>query len=264
MTAHATTHLRHELHAILSNLQSEFSQDGSQGVQLRAERVHVAEISAMYLLYQFCREALLGEICQEGSHWFLDMGRIRDERDAARLTARDIIDHREQAEAELQAQPRVLLQQLQETIGNEEACTNSVQDASERLGAQAERGLLSCAREMTDLLLSALVAANVPYMTAPEQVHLATRTDLRLQDIVRTWLKWHAELLSADQGLVPLNRHAGIDLGDPAIVAVGTCVRRVMHLRRQQARLLCVLARLEAAERVLQLIGALRAKVILL
>ena len=260
--------VRQELREILSGLQAQIHADGARGLKLHRESACVAEISSIRNLLDLAYRALLGRSLPPDSS-FLTLGQLRDCKDAASTTARDMKLQRDAAEARLQEPVCVVPADaaVNELIANECACLRAV-DAHERQHAQMlVAALTTCAREIGDVVVEALCAAAPKDVATSERRRIAAEAIKKVQTAATSWLSWYQKNESRQAPIPEVHVQASLMtlmLGDAALSTRVQHIRQCMHLRRQQSRLVAVLARLSAADAVGDVTSALRSRIVLI
>ena len=258
--------LRQELRDILSTLHAQIQADGSRGLNLHRSSAHVAEMSCIRALVALAARALTGaELAEDAS--FMGLGQLRDARDAASLTARDMKLQRDAAEQQLAALTAPLLPGIDALLSDESRCTTAVDGYERRHAQQLAVGLTRCAGEISELLLAALSSAAPRGTCAAERVRIGQEALVRIEGVARAWLQWYLAVepgRSSVPGIAVPQQVVARTLQDSAAASYVRQLRQCMHLRRQQARLIAILTRIAAASTIGELHAALTARIVLL
>ena len=124
-----------------------------------------------------------------------------------------------------------------------------------------EASLSTCSREMCDELCRALAQASRCYQSAAERESIAARSSDVIRGVTGSWLQWFSTMAPQRQLPIPVLQ-APILGGDPIVSEYAGCVRRCMHLRRQQCRLIAIMRRIAAAARVGEACSMLQEKIV--
>lgn len=258
---------------MLSCLQAQIHADGSDTLAARRSQAHLAEMSSLRALVAFALLALTDERTESDGR-FYSAGQIRDCRDAASLAARDLKIQRETLEAQLRAAPLPANCACSSTAGGktlnavveaESDCTRILSQEEERHSAVLRQGLAVCASDICRLLLDALGGAARPGLPPKDRIAIGHEGAAKVQAATTAWLVWYS---TAEPGKNPsppialppdLAYHSARDADLAAYVLL---MRKCMHLRRQQARLVAVMSRMTAASIVVDMLGALHARIV--
>lgn len=258
---------------MLSCLQAQIQADGSDTLAARRSQAHLAEMSSLRALVAFALLALTGERTESDGR-FYSAGQIRDCRDAASLAARDLKIQRETLEAQLRAArlpthcaclDSASGRTLNAVVEAESDCTRILSQEEERHSTVLRQGLAVCASDICRLLLDALGGAARPGLWPQERIVIGQEAAARVQAAVAAWLAWYS---TAEPGKNPAPPVAlPPDLAyqsarDADLAAYVLLMRKCMHLRRQQARLVAMMSRMAAASTVVDMLGALHARII--
>jgi len=124
-----------------------------------------------------------------------------------------------------------------------------------------------CAQEISSVLCDALAAAAPSTVGTPKREIIARKAVDDVQAIASCWLNWYeaAEPRKLLPPAVCLPQDLTLACMQHADVReYVNLLRRVMHLRRQQARLIAVMNRLAAASKVCDMCAMLRSKIMFL
>lgn len=265
--------LRQELREMLSCLQAQIHADGSSNLAARRSQAHLAEMSALRALVAFALLALTGERT-DGDARFLNGGQVRDCRDAASLAARELKTQREALEGELRSaqvpaqcawQDSASANVLNRVVEAESECTRAVALEEERHSTLLRQGLAVCASDVCRLLLDALGEAARPGLSRDARIAIGREAALRVREAATGWLAWYATAEPGKSPAPPVQLPADLayqSAKDGELAAYVLLLRKCMHLRRQQARLVAIMARMAGASTVVDMLGALQARVV--
>lgn len=265
----ATTELRQELRDALASLQTKIHADGSKALEAQRTQAHLAELSAMRSLLALCLLALSGEAVQDDG-LFMSQGHIRDCQDTVSLAARELSIMRQHAENAL-ANPLPAVKHpsvqpaLKAAVDAENKAVSETEVAERQHSDMLQQGLKTCCRELCDLLCNTLARAATTSSWEATQ-RLGADAAENSKRIVSAWLEWYSKVEPSKPrpGLVALPSQVTlVCVQDPALGLYVRALRECMHLRRQQARLVSVLRRLESAAQVGDACEVLRAKIVL-
>jgi hypothetical protein len=265
----AATDLRQELRNALASLQTKIHADGSKALEAQRTQAHLAELSSMRSLLGLCLLALSGEIIREDG-MFMSQGHIRDCQDTVALAARELGLMRQQAESALvNPSPAVrhpsVQPALKAAVDAENKAVSDTEAAERRHSDMLQQGIETCCRELCDVLCHTLArAASTSSWEATQR--MGAEAAEKSKRLVSSWLEWYSEVEPSKPrpGLVELPSQVTLlCLQDPVLGEYVRSLRECMHLRRQQARLVSVLRRLESAVQVGDACEVLRAKIVL-
>lgn len=256
----ATAGLRQELRHLLCDLQTELHADSGASVRFHRTQAYLAELSSVRNLLELSLRALTGEQLPPDDR-FLHFGAIRDAQDAASCSARELLLLREDAEqrcGSLDAPTRAAVALL---LRAENEATALTEEHEQTFADAMEAALTTCSREMCDELCRALSAASVSQLAAARRQAIGREAADTLNDIVARWLHWFSDVAPRRQPAVPLPHEALLG-EDPGTAEYARQVRRCMHLRRLQARLVSAMRRISAAARVGEACAVLQEKIV--
>lgn len=260
--------LRYALRQTLTTLQTQLCVDGAQSMEANRGRAHKAEISSIFSLLRLSLSALTGE-CLVREHPLMTCGDIRDCQDIAALGARELHALRQETDAELHSPPvdlpREAREIVQEVLASETAITVKVEKDEKEYASLLEKGLETCSSEMCTALCDALAAA-APDGTQPEErERIGREAASRLKRVSARWLAWYVNAETSKKESSPVAVSSAVTIWCMEHAGVAKYVktlRRCMHLRRQQARVLALMQRLAAAVKVCDACSLLRRKIV--
>lgn len=258
--------LRQALRQSLSALHAQILSDGTQSVRMHQDRAHQAEISCVRILLSSCLEALTGEVMPQDAA-FMTPGSIKDSQDVASCAARELHALREEVDGELLDVgdlPRDSRAVIQATLAEETAVTEELELLEKTHADTLERTLSICSSELCNLLCSSLLEAAPCHLTTEERERIARAGAGRAMDIATCWLEWYTHFEPQKMQPHPLEIPHEATIACMQNKAVGkyvSALRRCMHLRRQQARIVSAMRRLAAAAKVCDACVILRDKI---
>ena len=259
------TGLRQELRDILSSLNTQIRAGGSRGLDLHRSSAHVAEISCIRSLVGLSQKALLGASLPDDDA-FMQLGQIRDSHDAASLTAREMKLQRDAAEevlAGLAPSPHTALDAL---LIAESECTHAVDVHEQQHSKKLATGLSTCAKEITDILIGALLEAAPKNRSTKQRWEIGERANAQIEKVAESWLLWYQNAESSHAHIPPVSISPLLlaqTLQNPEMSVYVQQMRQCMHLRRQQSRLIGILTRIGAATAVGEIFATLSARIVL-
>lgn len=259
--------LRQALRQSLSVLHAQISSDGSHAMRMHQLRAQQAEMSSIRFLLSTCLEALNGQALPHDC-LFSSPGFIKDSQDVASCDARELHALREEVETELldvAALPRESRNIIQATLSAETAVTQELEEIETKHADVLEQTLSICSSELCTSLCNFLVDAAAPQLTTEDREKIAEIGVGHVIDIVRCWLVWYTSFEPNKQYPQPLDIPHVVTIECMQNKVVGkyvSALRRSMHLRRQQARIVSSMRRLAAAAKVCDVCMMLRDKVI--
>ena len=223
-------------------------------------------------LVDFALLALTGERT-DGDERFLDAGQVRDCRDAASLAARELKLQREALEIQLRSaqvpaqcacQSSASAKTLNRVVEAESECTRALTLEEERHSALLRQGLAVCASDICRLLLDALGDAARPGLPTGTRIAIGQEAASRVREAVSGWLAWYSAAEPGKSPAPPVQLPPDLayqSAKDGELATYVLLLRKCMHLRRQQARLVAIMARMAGASTVADMLGALQARV---
>lgn len=247
--------LRVALRETLTSLGNELLLDSEQQLSQQLARVERAELGAMRGLLAVALRALTGAELPGDEH-FPCASSVHDAHDSAALMARELKQLRQTAEAALTALPLQVQPVVQELLQLEALDTSRVDELERARAARLQQGGEQCASAVCELVCATLQAQDC-HARAPNAA-------LRASALVSDWLSWRSGALTCEA--VPVREMTSalsvLTLQDMAAAEYVRVLRRCMRLRRQQARLVCMLQRLAAATRVADTAELLQGKIV--
>lgn len=258
--------LRQALRQSLSALHAQILTDGIQSIRMHLDRAHQAEISCVRILLSSCLEALTGEVLPREAA-FMSPGSIKDSQDVASCAARELHALREEVESDLlnvDDLPRESRAVIQSTLAEETTVTDELEEIEKAHADTLERTLSICSSELCDLLCTSLLEAAPSQHTTEERERMARAGASRAMNITTCWLRWYINFEPRKACPRPLeipHETTIVCMQNKAVGKYVSLLRRSMHLRRQQARIVSAMRRLAAAAKVCDACVVLRDKI---
>uniref|UniRef100_A0A6C0C0Y9 Uncharacterized protein n=1 Tax=viral metagenome TaxID=1070528 RepID=A0A6C0C0Y9_9ZZZZ len=258
--------LRQALRQSLSALHAQILTDGSQHMRMHRDRAHYAEISCVRILLSTCLAALTGEVPPPDAA-FMTPGSIKDSQDVVSCAARELHALREEVDEELlhtDNLPRYSRAIIQVTLAEETAVTEDLEKIENRHADVLERTLSICSAEMCNVLCTSLLDAAPCHLTTEQREHIARSGAAQITSIAACWLAWYTKFEPEKRPPRPLDipqEATIVCMQNKAVGKYVNALRRCMHLRRQQARIVSIMRRLAAASRVCDTCVFLRDKI---
>jgi len=265
--------LRAELRSLLADIDDEIRTGFPASSSELTRRTCLAELSIVRDLVDLLQRALLGSDGRTPSEFrFSTPGQAYDLRDALAVAARSIVNERQRQEAELGTLqlapwPTDLRDAFQTLIDEEQRVCASVDrlcDASCE-HASALRTLVS---NLCDVCLSSLAKAAA--LSEPAQRRSLGEAAYRTAErAAAAWLDWRAALearqASARRACAPVSIPSvlvGAAASEKRASAFLDAIRRALHLRREQKRLVAAQRRLVAVLSAAEALAALQARIV--